>query len=102
MWQASVDGGKWPRWRRDGKELFFVTLRNVVTSVEIREKGESLEVGRPAPLFSFHPGLRIYRQGMISYDVTPDGQRFLLSVAADENNRPLTLLLNWTANLQKK
>ena len=101
MWQVSVDGGHWPRWRRDGKELYFVSLRNVLTAVEVRAKGDSLEVGHPVPLFSFHPG-RVYRVGMIGYDVTPDGQRFLLNAAADENTRPLTLLLNWDAELNKK
>jgi len=100
MWQASVDGGHWPRWRRDGKELYFVTLRNVVTAVAIHEKGESLEVGHAIPLFSFHPG-RVYRLGMTGYDVAPDGQRFLLNAASDENNRPLTLLVNWQAELKK-
>jgi hypothetical protein len=40
--------------------------------------------------------VRIYRVGMINYDVSPDGKRFLLVVAADENNRPLTVLQNWT------
>jgi hypothetical protein len=70
--------------------------------VDIRENGDSLEVGHPVPLFSFHPALRIYRLGMIGYDVTTDGQRFLLNAATDENNRPLTLLLNWDAELKKK
>src|SRR6516165_4574229 len=50
---------------------------------------------------SFLPG-RIYRLGMVGYDVTPDGRRFLLNAAADENNRPLTLLVNWQEELKKK
>ena len=70
--------------------------------VDIREKGDSLEVGQPVPLFPFRPSLRTYRQGMIDYDVSPDGKRFLLNAAADENTRPLTLLVNWTAELKKK
>ena len=102
IWQASVDNGHWPRWRRDGKELYFVTTRNVITAVEIREKADSLEVGQPVPLFPFRPSLRTYRIGMINYDVSPDGQRFLLNAAADENTRPLTLVVNWTAELEKK
>jgi len=102
IWQASVDNGHWPRWRRDGKELYFVTTRNVITAVEIREKADSLEVGQPVPLFPFRPALRTYRIGMINYDVSPDGQRFLLNAAADENTRPLTLVVNWTAELEKK
>jgi hypothetical protein len=36
---------------------------------------------------------------LINYDVSPDGKRFLLVVADDENNRPLTLLQNWTTLL---
>jgi len=102
MWQVSLDGGHWPRWRRDGRELYFVSMRNVVNAVDIRTRGGSLEVGHSVPLFSFHPGLRVYRAAMIGYDVGPDGQRFLLNAAADENIRPLTLLLNWDVELNKQ
>ena len=100
MWQVSVDGGHWPRWRRDGKELYFVSLRNVLMAVDIHEKGDSVGVGRAIPLFSFRPG-KVYRVGMIGYDVAPDGQRFLLNAAADQNSRPLTLVLNWNAELKR-
>jgi len=96
MWQTSTDGGRWPRWSRDGKQLYFVSMRNEMMSVDIHEKGDSIEVGHPVRLFSFRPSVRIYRLGMIGYDVSPDGNRFLLDVAADENNRPLTVLQNWT------
>jgi serine/threonine protein kinase len=102
MWQVSTEGGRWARWRRDGKELYFVSLRNEIVAVTITEKPGSLEVGRPIPLFTFRPTPRTYRQGMIEFDVTPDGQRFLLNAAADENVRPLTLLQNWTALLPAK
>src|SRR5438132_871850 len=95
MWQVSVDGGHWPRWRRDGKELYFVSPRNVLTAVDIREKGDSLEVGHPVPLFPLHLSVRTYRQGMIDYDTSLDGKRFLLNAVADENTRPLTLVVNW-------
>jgi len=101
MWQVSVDGGRWPRWRRDGKEIYFANMRNEVVAASISEKGANIEVGPQVPLFSFRSTLRTYRQGMIEFDVAPDGQRFLLNVAADENNRPLTLLLNRTAKLKK-
>jgi serine/threonine protein kinase len=96
MWQVSTDGGHWPRWSRDGKQLYFATTRNEMMTVDIHQKGDSLEVGHPVTLFSFRPSLRIYRVGMTGYDVSPDGKRFLLVVAADENSRPLTLLQNWT------
>ena len=96
MWQVSTEGGHWPRWSRDGKQLYFVNTRNFMNSVDIHEKGDSIEVGHPVPLFTFRPSPRVYRLGLINYDVSPDGKRFLLVVAADENNRPLTLLQNWT------
>ena len=96
MWQASTDGGHWPRWNRDGKQLYFISMRNEMMTVDMHEKGDSIEVGHPVRLFSFRPSVRIYRLGMIDYDVSPDGKRFLLVVADDENNRPLTVLQNWT------
>jgi Tol biopolymer transport system component len=99
MWQASTDGGRWPRWSRDGKQLYFVSMRNEMMTVDMREKGDSMEVGHAVRLFSFRPSVRLYRLGMINYDVNPDGKRFLLVVAADENNRPLTVLQNWTSLL---
>ena len=101
MWQVSIDGGHWARWRHDGKELYFASMRNVLTAVDITEKGDRVEIGQPVPLFSFRRSLRSYRPGMIDYDVSPDGKRFLLIVPADENARPLTLVVNWTAELQK-
>ena len=45
---------------------------------------------------------RVYRPGMIGFDVSADGQKFLLVVAADENTRPLTLLQNWPSLLATK
>ena len=96
MWQVSTDGGHWSRWSRDGKQLYYVDVRNTMNSVEIHEKGDGLEIGHPVPLFGFRPSPRVYRLGLINYDVSPDGKHFLLVVAADENNRPLTLLQNWT------
>jgi serine/threonine protein kinase/Tol biopolymer transport system component len=99
MWQASSDGGHWPRWSRDGKQLYFISMRNEMMTVDVHEKGDRFEVGHPVRLFAFRPSVRIYRLGMIGYDVSPDGKRFLLVVAADENNRPLTVLQNWTYRL---
>jgi len=96
LWQVSTEGGKWARWRRDGKELYFVNLRNELCVVSIGEKPGGIEIGQPVPLFTFQPTPRTYRQGMIEFDVTSDGGRFLLNAAADENARPLTLLQNWT------
>ena len=101
MWQVPDENARWPRWQRDGKRLFFVSSRNFLTAVDIRETQDSLEIGHPVPLFSFRPSRRTYRQGMIDFDVSPDGKRFLLNAAADQNTRPLTLVVIWTAELHK-
>jgi Tol biopolymer transport system component len=94
---SEKNGGRWPRWRRDGKELYYVTDRNEMTAVKITELDDGLEIGEPETLFTFRPTLHIYRAGMISYDVSADGKRFLLNEASDENTKPLTLVTNWTS-----
>ena len=99
-WEVSTDGGRWPRWRRDGKELYFVSNRNEMMAVRITEKGSGLEIGKPERLFAYRPALRIFRAGMINYDVAVDGKRFLLDIAADENTRPLTLVTNWSSLME--
>ncbi|HEY1484158.1 MAG TPA: hypothetical protein VGF19_15610, partial [Candidatus Acidoferrum sp.] len=76
--------------------LYFISMRNEMMSVNIYEKKDSIEVGHPERLFAYRPSVRIYRTGMINYDVSADGKRFLVVVAADENNRPLTVVQNWT------
>jgi len=94
--QISADGGSQPRWRRDGKELFFVGLdgKLMATSVKI---GATFEAEAPHPLFDTTPlpGLRQ------PYSVSPDGRRFLLSVPVEVSSAPLTVIQNWTGALKK-
>jgi eukaryotic-like serine/threonine-protein kinase len=99
MWQVSTPDGKWARWSRDGKQIFYVSTHNEMIVVDVQENGDSITLGHRTTLFTFHPSVRVYRQGMIGYDVAPDGKKFLLVVAADENSRPLTLLQNWPSLL---
>jgi hypothetical protein len=97
-WQASTGGGWLPRWRRDGRELYYLSEDDKMMAVEIRESGSSLEVGVAKPLFQARtlggPGRR--------YDVSPDGQRFLINtVEGEEELSPLTPVVNWTSELRK-
>jgi eukaryotic-like serine/threonine-protein kinase len=96
-WQISNDGGSIPRWRGDGRELFYIGLQNTVMAVEVEGKGTSFEVGRARSLF-----VAPVSPFAISYDVTPDGKRFAMSVLPEEENLPLTIISNWTARLQAK
>jgi Tol biopolymer transport system component len=96
-WLISSDGGMGSRWRRDGKELFYLGLDNSITAVEVEGKGNSFNVGRSQVLFvaPVNPFSR-------TYDVSPDGQRFVMSASPGEEELPLVLMQNWTARLKKK
>lgn len=99
-WQVSTDGGSRPRWRRDGKELFFLGLDNKIMSAMIRLGSSSVDVGYVSSLFqtSF---LFLGERGD-AYDVTGDGQRFLvLSQESDVVSSPVTLVVNWLGEIKK-
>lgn len=96
--QISTGGGMAPRWRADGKELFYVAPDRTLMGVPIAvsKDGKSLEPGNPVPLVP----ARTFPTGYTGptkppYDVTPDGQRFLMLVPGEEANPPITVLLNW-------
>ena len=95
-WQISASGGSYPRWRRDGKEIFYLSSANQIMAVPVQERGKSLEVQTAQPLF----------RSMVApwdapYDVTPDGKKFVISTSTSPN-MPLTLVVNWTALLREK
>ncbi len=93
-WLISKGGGTYPRWRGDGKELFYVASGGKLTSVDISAK-PVFQAGAPRPLFQLPPGF-------IGSEVTPDGGRFLIGVpAALSASVPFTVLLNWQATLKK-
>jgi hypothetical protein len=85
-----------PRWRRDGTELFYVRSDQFLMAVPVKT-GATFEAGRPTPLFRSN----ILPQGSqsvwfdIVYDVTPDGQRFLVNSPPSDPSPPITLVLNW-------
>jgi eukaryotic-like serine/threonine-protein kinase len=96
--QISTAGGTMPHWRRDGRELFYVTLDGNLVSVPI-SVGKSVEAGVPRPLFeTMAPGAATSD----FYDVAADGQRFLLSLPADTSTPPLNVIVHWTVGVDKK
>jgi eukaryotic-like serine/threonine-protein kinase len=96
-WQISSDVGTTPRWRRDGKELFYIGPENTIMAVEVEGKGASFNVGRSQRLF-----IAPVNPFDLTYDVAPDGQRFVMSVSPEEESPPLVLMFNWTARVQAK
>ena len=96
MWQISTAGGGSPAWRRDGKELYYLGLDFKLMAVPVGAD-EKFHAGPPAPLFPVRPS----GAGTV-YDVTADGQRFLVnSLASEVGSPPLDLHIQWTALLGK-
>jgi hypothetical protein len=100
-WQVSRGGGEEPRWRRDGKELFYLSGDGKMTVAAIRS-GSNFETGPPETLFQTHRRQPVSAMDFFSYDVTADGQRFLINTRLDEPNAaPLSIILNWTSEMEK-
>ncbi len=97
-----------PRWRRDGKELFYLTPNGQLMAADINWSGTTLEIAVVHSLFRLRlaPGPPIYdlgpTAGQIGYDVSPDGQRILVNSPAESDAAPITVILNWPAELKKK
>ncbi len=100
-WQVSSGGGTQPRWRRDGRELFYLALDGRIMSVDVK-LGSTPEFGAPRPLFF----ARVVQNAMGTDEFVPtaDGQRFLATSYRDtmEGPQPLTVIVNWTAELGAK
>jgi Tol biopolymer transport system component len=90
---VSTAGGRLPRWRRDGKELFYVAADGTLTAVAIDATTSRVAVGPARPLFAIQP--RTSRLDAFPYDVTSDGRRFLVNTFLDEVTPPITLVINW-------
>ena len=93
-WQISVDGGEIPRWRRDGKELFF-HYGDGYFAVDVKSDGSSFQAGIPKPLFAT-PAVVTTTGAGSPFVVTHDGQRFLVLAPVEKtSNQPLEVLVNW-------
>jgi eukaryotic-like serine/threonine-protein kinase len=96
--RISPNGGRNPRWRADGKEVFYLDATGGMTAVSI-DTTKGFTAGLPKTLF---------QTGVVSmsqmYAVTKDGQRFLVNArpANAAATTPLTVILNWAPTLQKQ
>jgi eukaryotic-like serine/threonine-protein kinase len=95
--QISVAGGITPRWRRDGKEIFYLGPDAKVMSAAVTVKGDALEAGEVRPLF----GRVALATTAYHYDVSADGQRFLIVPPPQASPGGVTVVQNWTAGLKK-
>lgn len=103
-WQISTAGGTRPHWRRDGKELFYLSEDNFMMATEIKTVGSSFELGAVRQLFKVSPIMAvggIAYVGGSGYDAAADGKRFLVNVYAGEfSSMPITLVVDWDKELK--
>lgn len=90
---VSTSGGLQPLWRRDGEELFYLTLDQKVMSVRVESGGSSIRLSAPRPLFEapILPGEPYDR----SYAVSRDGQSFLIATGLPRASSPIQVVVNW-------
>ena len=97
-WQVSRGGGNEPRWRGDGKEMFYLGPHEQLTAVEVNA-GETFSAGVPVKLFTFQARAAISSTDLFTYDVAKDGKRFIVNrYVKPESIAPLTVVLNASAH----
>jgi Tol biopolymer transport system component len=93
-WQISSGGGRLARWRRDGRELYYLGSDGKLVARDMK-LGPTVQAGVPKSLFTVPAP-----ESVGGYAVTADGQRFLIPLAVGEKTRSsVTVMLNWTNGL---
>jgi len=100
---VSEGGGRGPRWKGDGKELYYIALDGSVMAVKITND-TMIPAENPIRLFQAPPNLSKYAYipAFSTWDVTADGTRFLIPALISESAPPpFNVILNWTSLLEK-
>jgi serine/threonine-protein kinase len=109
--QISTTGGTRAAWSRNGRELFYLDQDGMLTSVPIQTKGDSLSAGTPTRLLKtrYYAGQTILGLDLRAYDVSPDGNRFLMIKEIGEPDQQPTVqpgrvvvVLNWFTELKER
>ena len=94
-WQVSSAGGTQPRWRADGKELFFVDSKGILTAAGISTSDDGIAVASVTPLFPLLARAPVSATDLAAYAPSPDGSRFLVNrVVKTDRMEPLEVVLN--------
>jgi Tol biopolymer transport system component len=95
-WQISNTGGYYPRWKRDGSELYYLAFDSAMMAVPINLKGATPVISAPQRLFATRAA--ITPEGF-PYAVTADGSRFLIANLPEQQASTVTVVLNWLSGL---
>jgi hypothetical protein len=98
-WQVSNGGGDQPKWRNDGKELFYLGLDGKIMAVPVTT-GTNFDPGSATALFQANPRVMVAIAEQVTYDVSESGQKFLVNTQLKTGSTPMSVILNWTANLK--
>jgi hypothetical protein len=99
-WQVSTNGGMRPRWRSDGKELYFIAPDGKLMASPVAGQASAFEAGTPAPLFPTPIRGLVAAVPKHQYAVSSDG-RFLINTVLDDAAAPITLIQNWNPEAKK-
>ena len=100
-WQISSGGGEQPRWQGDGRELFFLSSDGKMMAAPVTT-GTHFDAGTPAVLFQSTPRPPVLVYDLFVYDVSRDGQRFLINTQVKQTeSTPMSVVLNWPAKLHQ-
>ena len=96
-WQVSVEGGAWPVWRGDGKEVLYL-WGNRIMGVAVEDRGSGLAFAQPELIFENRRATR-----NAHYQVSADGQRFLVVESAEISDpEPITVVVDWPAAIEEQ
>ena len=87
-----------PRWRHDGKELFYISPDWKMMAVDVSAK--PFQSGTPHALFDTEMVDTGIRTGPMSWDVAPNGRQFLIVTENSSTTSSLNLILNWSPTIQ--
>ena len=99
-WQISTESGTEPAWNRNGRELFYRSGNKMMAVVITTEP--TLSAGKPRMLFEGRYLRSDFPQTGMAYDVSPDGQRFLMVKPGEEVNNQINVVQNWFEELKRK
>jgi hypothetical protein len=110
-WQISPEGGTRPAWARSGRELFYLDANELLTSVSVQTTATTFSAGTPRKLLDtrYYAGSTTRGFDLRAYDVSADGQRFLMikdtAPADPQSTAPaasMVVVLNWFEELKAK
>lgn len=101
LWQVSRNGGTFPLWSRDGRELYYITLEGTMVAVPVQKSSGVWTAGNPKELFRGHFDIREGSLGR-QYDIAPDGRFLMLKHEPATGARHLVIVQNWAAELARQ